>query len=223
MIDWAERLQPGSQLPLFLRSLRKYPPTSSLTTNLAVKNLLCCGHQCRSGQWWLLSSDSLFYKENAGGGLEKPCLRASYGECFIPRLTHFTGSSAPFPLLCLPPGRGTQLAAAGAGTMPRGGGATASWERERRVLGSICLVMGLSSFSSAISKCYWTVPFPPAIPFKILWMHLKMLDFWNTLYLLMDFENSKKLLIIICGARTSPESTFWIWTAPALETSARQP
>lgn len=25
----------------------------------------------------------------------------------------------------------------------------------------------------------------------------------------MDFENSKKLLIIICGARTSPESTFW--------------
>lgn len=155
------------------------------TINLAVKNLLCCGHQCRSGQWWLLSSASLFYKENAGAGgawrspvWEHPVVGVSFHAW--PTLQ---AALLLFRCCVCPRGRGTQPAAAGAGTMPRGGDAIASWERKRLVLGSVCLVMSSSSFGSAISKCYWTVPFPPGIPFKMLWMHFKMPDFWNTLYL----------------------------------------
>lgn len=48
-----------------------------------------------------------FIRKVRGGGarLEKPCLGVSCGGCFIPRLTHFSGSSAPFPLLCLSSGK----------------------------------------------------------------------------------------------------------------------
>lgn len=121
-----------------------------------------------------------FMRKLGGGGwgstrLEKPCLGVSYGGCFIPRLTHFSGSSAPFPLLCLSSGKRNTAGCCWSRDNPTGGGATAPG-REKRWWWVLFVWSWVYPALAQPSRNVTGLSLSPLESlFEMFWMYLKML------------------------------------------------